>query len=79
MKTYIYKAEDKGARGYNRTITVYRMKNNQPELVGYNDKIDTAGYKGDRAVACNIISDKTGAKMADGYNLLSKNIVIFEV
>lgn len=81
MRTYIYKAIDSSdKRGYNRTIIVYRVINNKPEYLGINDEIHTAGYKGDRAVAAEIIHEKTGAKWADnGYTLLSKNIQIFEV
>ncbi len=80
MKTFIYKViTSSSARGFNHTIEVYRVKNNQPEYIGYNDRINTASYRGDRATACHIISEKTGAKMKDGYNLLSDSIQLFEV
>lgn len=81
MKTYIFKIEKSSSvRGYNRTIYVYRVKNNQPIFVGYNEKIDTASYKGGRAVASQIISDNEGLKMdKKGYNLLSKNVQLIEL
>ena len=67
-------------RGYNRTVNVYRIKNNQPIFIGSDDEINTAGYKGDRAIACKIISEADGHKMADGgYTLASKSIKIVEV
>ena len=81
MKTYIYKAIDSSVeRGYNRTIEVYRVKNNKPEFVGYTAKISTASYKGDYAVACDIINTWDGLKFATGgYKLQSKNVQLFEV
>ena len=76
MKTFIYVLLNKSTkRGYNRTITVYRVKNNTPEFVGTDDRIITGCYKGDYATACHIIADATGAKMAaSGYALESKNV-----
>jgi len=57
MITYLYKATDSSReRGYNRTITVYRMKRNIPHFLGTDDRINTASYKGDYAIACGIIS-----------------------
>ena len=58
---------------------MYRIKNNTPEYIGYNNHINTASYRGDRATACHIINKETGAKMKDGYNLASKNIQLFEI
>ena len=81
MKTYIYTVQnDSAKRGFNRTVTVWRVKNNQPIYVGFDDEIDTASYKGDRAVACKIISDIDGHKMTNcGYGLLSKNITLINI
>ncbi len=80
MKTYIYKVINSSTRrGYNLTIEVYRVIHNVPEFVGYDDKISTASYRGDYAVACKIISNKTGARMAGGYKLASSNIQLFAV
>ncbi len=81
MKTFIFKVQQSsGARGYNRTVYVYRMKNNQPIFVGYDEEINTASYKGDRAIASKIISDNEGMKMDQGgYNLQSKNVQLFEI
>lgn len=81
MKTYIYTLDYSSAkRGFNRTVTVWRVKNNQPIYVGFDDEIDTASYKGDYAVACKIISDIDGHKMTKcGYRLASKNIKLIEL
>ena len=80
MKTYIYKAIDSSVeRGYNRTIEVYRVKNNKPEFVGYTAKINTASYRGDYAEACSIISHWDKLKMAGSYKMQSKNVQLFEV
>jgi hypothetical protein len=81
MKTYIFKVQQSSsARGYNRTVYVYRMKNNQPIFVGYDEEINTASYKGDRAIAAKIISENDKMKMdKGGYNLESKNVQLFEI
>ena len=81
MKTFIFKVEHSSTvRGYNRTIKVYHVKNNQPIWIGYDDKINTAGYKGDYAVACQVIADECGHKMDKrGYTLESKNIRVLEI
>ncbi len=81
MKTFIFKVQQSSAiRGYNRTVYVYRMKNNQPIFVGYDEEINTASYMGDRAIASQIISDSEGMKMDQtGYNLQSKNVQLFEI
>ena len=81
MKTYIYKATSSSdQRGYNRTITCYRVINNQPMYIGYNDKINTASYKGDYAIACQLISKVDHCKMEkDGYGLQSKHINVISV
>ncbi len=80
MKTYIFKVTHSSpVRGYNREVSVYRIKNNKPVFVGYNDRINTAAYKGDRAVANLIISKEDGHKMLNGYDLKSKEIQVFEI
>ena len=80
MKTYIYKAIDSSrSRGYNRTIEVYRVKNNKPEYLGCNENISTASYKGDVATAKQLISDLAGHKFK-GYDFVNpSNIQVFEV
>lgn len=81
MKTFIFKAiNNSSVRGFNREIIVYRLKNNQPSFVGCNDEINTASYKGDHAVAAQIIADNTSHKMdARGYDLVSKQIKIISI
>ena len=80
MITFIYKViQESNKRGYNREVQVYRIKNNKPIFIGYNDKIDTRSYKGDRAIANLIISKKSGFKMKNGYDLLREDIQLFEI
>lgn len=81
MKTYLYTIEhDSNLRGYNRTINVYRIKNNQPLYIGCDEKINTASYKGDYAIACKVISEVHGHKMdSKGYELVNKNIRILSL
>ena len=80
MKTYIFVAEKiSSKRGCNRTVKVWRIKNNQPIFVGYDEDINTASYRGDRAIANQIISDCDGHKMRDSYNLLSDKIKVIEI
>jgi len=78
MKTYMYKTKDQGARGYNRTIVVYRIIKNQPILLGYNDKINTAVTYGDKGEAVQLISLLCGHKH-NSYEFESKNIRLFGV
>lgn len=62
-------------KGYNRTVTVYQVKNNELNYIGYDDEINTAAYIGDYAIACHIIHNKLGHKLSKcGYFLASKNI-----
>lgn len=83
MKTYFFKVQNSSdKRGYNRTIYVYRIVNNKPIFLGYDDQISTASYKGDRGIAYKIIHEQTGAKWLkgrEGYELASKNIQLFEI
>jgi len=73
MKTYIYKAIDSSTvRGYNRTIEVYRIKNNKPDFVGVNDRMQSAAWRGYIDNAYKLILEKTGDKNG-------KNIQLFEV
>ena len=49
-------------------------------FIGFNDEINTASYKGDHAVAAQIIADNTSHKMdARGYDLVSKQIKIISL
>ena len=79
MKTYIYTAtEGSTARGYNRTINVYRVKNNKPTWIGQDNKINTASTYGDKGEAVQLIGSVCGHKH-NNYKFLSTNIQIFEV
>lgn len=80
MITFIYKViKSSNKRGYNREVLVYRIKNNKPDFIGYDDEINTASYKGDKAIASWIIANKLGFKMKNGYDLKRKDIRLFEV
>lgn len=78
MKKFIaITKESSNKKGYNLTVTVYQVKNNELVYIGYDDEINTASYMGDYAIACHIIHDKLGHKLSkDKYNLASKNIKI---
>lgn len=79
MKTFFYVETNNGARGYDACITVYRVINNIPVLVGYDDKISYGSRYGAHAEACQIINRELGHKLASSYKLASKNIQVFEL
>lgn len=78
MKTYIYKATEGGARGFDRTVTVYRVRRNRPEFLGYNDRINTAYTYGDKGEAVQLICKLCGHK-GDSYSFSSLNISLWSV
>jgi len=81
MKTYIYTVDHSSTeRGYNRTIVVYRIKRNQPLIIGTNNRINTASYKGDYAIASAIIAKHDNHQLNHGgYFLKNKSIKLIEV
>ena len=77
---YIYRLDaSSSVRGFNRTVTVYKMVRNKPEYVGKDDRQNSAAWVGAYAVACKIISNEHGHKMADGYSLKNKSINVWSV
>lgn len=77
---YIYLLENSSTeRGFNRTVTVYKIVRNKPEYVGRDDRQNSAGWAGAYGVACKIVSEEHGHKMADSYSLKNKNINIWSV
>ena len=75
MLNYIYTETDSPVRGSNKQITVWRIKQNKPELVGSSDHT-TASWKGARPSACDIIHNVDRIHYAtnhdgsiDGYSL----------
>jgi len=72
MRTFIYKITPLSSkRGYNRTISVYEIVNNEPRYLGFDDKISTGSYKGDYAIVSKIISENTDLLMKDdNYSLV---------
>jgi hypothetical protein len=78
---YIYtivKKSDK--RGYNRTINVWSVNDNIPVFLGYTDEVNTSGYKGDYATACELIAEFDKHAMSNcGYFLQNKDIKVIEL
>ena len=72
MKTFLYVADSASPfRGYNRTISVYRVKNNAPEFLGSDAKINTASYCGDSGTAREVIRNNAKLSKNEKYHLLS--------
>jgi hypothetical protein len=59
MKTYIFNETKSPKRGYQIRITVYRVKHNQPHMIGSSDH-QSGAWMGARAQACGIIHDVDG-------------------
>lgn len=71
MRTYIYSESDSRKRGFNKCITVWRIKRNRPHLVGSSDH-HTASWYGARGCAQYIINDAEGIPImqtAGGFTL----------
>ncbi len=86
MKRYYYKAEYREAvtksyrkRGYNKLITVYEMnKDGRFTFIG-DQWINTASYRGDDAIASQILHDEKNYQWGDTgthYYLKRKDIQI---
>jgi len=78
---YIVIAE-KGStlKPYNRTIRVYRVTDNAPTLIGMNNELHTAAYRGDMAEAAAIINKVDGYPLSDDkYNLADSSVKIFNL
>ena len=80
MITFIYSVEESSRqRGYNQSITVWRLKRNKPVFIGSNDKINTASSKGADGEAINIIERETKFKSLNGYRFDSSKFQLFKV
>ena len=76
MKTYIYLlTEGSDARGFNRTVTVWRVKNNVPVWLASNNRIHTKGWRGDKCEAALLIAETEGYKL-DKYKIVNKDVQI---
>ena len=77
-KFFIKVSYNSDARGYNHTITVYTQnKDGSFNFIAEDNKINTASYRGDLAVASRLLHDKYGFKWSPKnkhYTLMSKNI-----
>lgn len=73
IMNFIYtETNSSSARGYNKTITVYRLVNNEPFFVGEDNKINTASWVGGKAIVSKIIAEYYPLEFTmldDGYNL----------
>lgn len=79
MKTYIYTVQnDSAKRGFNRTVTVWRVKHNVPHFLAVNDSLQSAAWRGGRSEASALIAEADGHKM-DGYKLASNEIQLIEL
>lgn len=78
--TFIYTAiKTKEKRGYNRLIKVWQIQNNQPFFIAC-EFVNTSGYKGDYATACNIIADNLSLELTEnGYYLRDEAIKVIEL
>lgn len=78
--TFIYTAiKTKEKRGYNRLIKVWQIQNNQPHFIDC-EFVNTSGYKGDYATACNIIADKLNLELSEsGYYLKNEAVKVIEI
>ncbi len=56
MKTYLFIKTNSPKRGMDVRISVYRVKHNQPQLIGCSDH-QTASWMGERTEAVRIIHD----------------------
>lgn len=82
MITFIYSIENTSrARGYNQSVTVWRLKHNKPFFVGSCDRINTASTKGEKGEAIRVITDVLNIKSVDGrgYELNPSKYRIFKV
>jgi len=77
MITYVYYV-DRAYPGAYIGIQVWRIRRNVPEYLGHK-KVDTRSYKGNAAVAAQIISEKDHHLMSNGYKLDSNNIRVLEL
>ena len=76
---YFYKEEMTSVkRGYNRTISVWKLdKESRWRFIGESHH-NSASWKGGYGCACSILNDKFGYK-TDGYSLKNKNIKLIQL
>lgn len=85
MKRYYFKTEwsecvtkEYRKRGYNKLVSVYSMRKDGRFRHIADQWVQTAGYRGDYATACRILSDKFGYKN-DGYSLTRKDVTVLQL
>ena len=82
MKSYIY-VEKIGLadKGFNRAIQVYRIKNNVPEFLGANYRLNSAAWRGARTESHVLINELKNHKLKNGgySGFESNNIQLLEL
>jgi len=73
MRTFIYTETGSDKRGYNKCITVYRVKHNKPEEVAQSDH-NTASWKGARGQANTLVARLLNLRSFDGYMIGTKDV-----
>jgi hypothetical protein len=75
---YIRVLNSSDSRGYNRTVKVYKQnKDGSFCCIAEDNKINTASYRGDKAIANSLLHEKYGFKWDKNhkyYSLMSKDI-----
>ena len=74
---YVYIVVDSSTtRGFNRSVRVYRLRRDgMPVLVGRDNKLNSAAWRGAKAEAVDIVA-RTEGKETDGYNFIDSNNLI---
>ncbi len=80
MDSFIYKViESSVKRGFNRTIVVYRMLDDEPIHLAVDERINTGSYAGDRACVYRLIADNCEGYKMDGTYDLDKPVRLYSV
>ena len=74
---YVYIEEPgSSAKGHDRRVRVYRLRRDgMPVLVGRDNKLNSAAWRGAKAEAIDIVA-RTEGKETDGYNFIDSNNLI---
>ena len=76
---YYQATGNSSARGYNQTVLVWELtKENRLMSIGYDDHIQTAGWKGAQGVACSVIAAKYSDFQHDGYHSSDPRVAVMQ-
>jgi len=77
---FFLRADDLSDRGYNIGIEVYKLTKGYPKFIGGNYRIHSGSWKGDRAVARELIAEKCSHKLPDSYrDFPAKNVTLRDI